>query len=200
MLWKASRTRQAGAYTQPSPATGQRSKFTAVIVDILLVKVTPYLLPLRFLRFPTNYRTPPWEQQEVKFLCRREMRARSTWGHMWVWCWITRPFPYRGSTGDPPSPLAHIAAIYPLIKHTSTKHVTLASPTKGRASGISWRDSRDCLMLKGGGGMVLTQGPGRPGCLQTHPPRTGRPQKPLANTPRLEGKEGSIWVFPQTAF
>ena len=45
--------------------------------------------------------------------------------------------------------------------------------------------------------MVLTQGPGRPGCLQTHPPRTGRPQKPLAHTPRLEGKEGSIWVFPE---
>lgn len=64
------------------------------------------------------------------------------------------------------------------------------SPTQGRASGISWRDSSNCLMLKGGGGIVLTQGPRRPGCLQTHPPRTGRPQKPLANSPRLEGKEG----------
>ena len=64
------------------------------------------------------------------------------------------------------------------------------SPTQGRASGISWRDSSNCLTLKGGGSIVLTQGPGRPDCLQTHPPRTGRPQKPLADTPRLEGKEG----------
>lgn len=70
------------------------------------------------------------------------------------------------------------------------------SPTQGRASGISRRDSSDCLMLKGGGGIVLTLGPRRPGCLQTHPPRTRRPQKLLANTPRLEGKEGPHLGLP----
>lgn len=45
----------------PSPLLlgGPGSKFIVVVVNILLVKVTPYLQPVSFLGLTTNYRTLP---------------------------------------------------------------------------------------------------------------------------------------------